>query len=51
VVSFPQISSLKPCIRLSIPHTRYMSRPSNAVGLISMHYILWYIARDFLSSG
>jgi hypothetical protein len=28
VISFPQVSSPKPCIRLSFPHTCYIPRPS-----------------------
>jgi hypothetical protein len=30
VVSFPEVSSLKPCMHLSSPHTCYMSFPSQS---------------------
>ena len=31
VVSFPQVSPSKPCIRLSSPHTLYMPSPSHCI--------------------
>ena len=39
VVSFPQVSPPKPCARLSLPHTRYMPRPSHSSGKYMDHLL------------
>jgi hypothetical protein len=39
--SFPQVSSPKPCIRLPLPHQRYMPRPSHSFRFYHPRNIGW----------
>jgi hypothetical protein len=41
VVSFPQVSPLKPCIHFSPPHTHYMLCPSQSSWLDHPNYVWW----------
>ena len=43
VVSFPQVSPPKPCIRLSPPHTRYIPHPSHSSRFYHTKNIWWAV--------